>query len=1147
MSSLKQLRKALNLSRDEVALFRSALDTAREQGSLETLRIVKGWDERKHPRGQPDNAGQFTSGERAPLFELSDEDEPDHSEIHDKWSDEDSAIESGREQEREARDQKHDKARERDREDAQDRSVEGWRSDDKRIVKERQIEDENREWARVREDEKAFARIRREVTRDRESESTAARRVRDKALATIDREYKQREEEVFKLDNSEETGEDPPAEYYKQLDALEKWHEQRLSKAEKEYEKATEAIDEKYDGEFASRHEEYRDQQDAARRAEDQRISDARQKEDDELEAQRDADLESFGEKYDEETERLRAEVHAKHDADHARRDRDRYHARRESHPDAHAAYYTDDDHKRHRGKLKAFNPAQPRDDAGRWSGSAHKPTHNLTDAQRSTLKQLALLFPDGVHHLLDDSGRVSDAALGVSADQTESALREQIDQHRAAWHAVNDKINDALREVQRTEDIDTADELLNREIEYTLFRSEFDGLRDNEATVGIADALDAAQNSEFPSHPILPWDLHFARDPEQEIPETGHESLAAQADDYARAVDEHKARLEELVARTEGTREQAERESAKFRAEQRQHLERIAGECAKSLEAAGVGESRGRVEDLAARVAGLLTHFPPSEQKAVRKAAAHAPKGGVTIGGKKYAGGEFIPAHVMAEATEEEKENVEGAQEPEEEWDGEIDQDAVNSANTPYSDRNIAQWSNEDGEKHEIWVEEGRYTPPGEDEMTVYRFISFDSNDDREQEGEWVAERDDAIREGKQYARNNHEETRDPEDSDIEDVNGQDWGNRETIGNYTTEDGSERTVRLEEGTFDFGGTEHECYRWTTRRDEDGEWTLDRRQAVRDGEAYAEENHHEPEEGGEDEDDSPDYSDVSGGAPVDLKELPPPTKREVTLGEEKQAKSAAKFEMGNVDTEQADHLISTIFGAKSAEAGRAALVASLGMPDDATVRVTYAGDYQKLFSDDMPADGAQGVRISVDHPKMGRVFRFVGVDHEGKRFIRNEIIEIKAAHQGEGLGAEIFSKQVEAAAESGIDYIATHAAGSSGGSMNGYYTWPRFGYNQGLDDSTALGRKVLAKFPDAQSVLDVMTTQEGRDWWKENGSDLYKARFDLTPGSRSLAILSAYQQERAKKKGTKKSTFRPTTKRPLMPRGSGSKSKTKSN
>ncbi len=618
MSSLKQLRKALNLSRDEVALFRSALDTAREQGALETLRIVKGWDERKHPRGQPGNAGQFVGAERAPLFELADDDETDHSEIHDKWSDEDSAIESEREQEREARDQKHDKARERDREDAQDRSVEGWRSDDKRIVKERQIEDENREWARVREDEKAFARIRREVTRDRESELTAARRVRDKALATIDREYKQREEEVFKLDNSEETGEDPPAEYYKQLDALEKWHEQRLSKAEKEYEKATEAIDEKYDGEFASRREQYRDQQDAARRAEDERISDARQKEDDELEAQRDADLESFGEKYDEETERLRAEMHAKHDADHASRDRERYHARRESHPDAHAAYYADDDHKRYRGELKAFNPSQPRDDAGRWSGSAHKPTHNLTDAQRSTLKQLALLFPDGVHHLLDDSGRVSDAALGVAPEQSETALREQIDQHRAAWHAVNDQINDLLREVQRTEGIDTADELLNREIEYTLFRGEFDALRDNEATAGIADALDAAQNSEFPSHPILPWDLHFARDAEQEISETGHESLATQADDYARAVGEHKARLEELAARTEGTREQAERESAKFRSEQRQHLEHIAGECAKALEGTGLGESRAAVEDLAARVTGLLTHFPASERKAL-------------------------------------------------------------------------------------------------------------------------------------------------------------------------------------------------------------------------------------------------------------------------------------------------------------------------------------------------------------------------------------------------------------------------------------------------------------------------------------------------------------------------------------------------
>lgn len=46
---------------------------------------------------------------------------------------------------------------------------------------------------------------------------------------------------------------------------------------------------------------------------------------------------------------------------------------------------------------------------------------------------------------------------------------------------------------------------------------------------------------------------------------------------------------------------------------------------------------------------------------KSFRKAAAHAPKGGVTVGGTEYTGGQFIPAEVMEQATAAEKAAVEG------------------------------------------------------------------------------------------------------------------------------------------------------------------------------------------------------------------------------------------------------------------------------------------------------------------------------------------------------------------------------------------------------------------------------------------------------------------------------------------------------
>jgi hypothetical protein len=51
---------------------------------------------------------------------------------------------------------------------------------------------------------------------------------------------------------------------------------------------------------------------------------------------------------------------------------------------------------------------------------------------------------------------------------------------------------------------------------------------------------------------------------------------------------------------------------------------------------------------------------------KAFRKASVHAPAGGVTVGGKEYKGGEFIPGDVMDKATDEEKAAVEGGRKAE-------------------------------------------------------------------------------------------------------------------------------------------------------------------------------------------------------------------------------------------------------------------------------------------------------------------------------------------------------------------------------------------------------------------------------------------------------------------------------------------------
>jgi hypothetical protein len=60
---------------------------------------------------------------------------------------------------------------------------------------------------------------------------------------------------------------------------------------------------------------------------------------------------------------------------------------------------------------------------------------------------------------------------------------------------------------------------------------------------------------------------------------------------------------------------------------------------------------------------------------------------------------------------------------------------------------------------------------------------------------------------------------------------------------------------------------------------------------------------------------------------------------------------------------------------------------------------------------------------------------------------------------------------------------------------------------------------VVASNPTASdrkpSVLDLMTTQAGRDWWQKNGVWLNNAVFDLTDNSLSLRTNAAYAAEQA--------------------------------
>jgi hypothetical protein len=122
-----------------------------------------------------------------------------------------------------------------------------------------------------------------------------------------------------------------------------------------------------------------------------------------------------------------------------------------------------------------------------------------------------------------------------------------------------------------------------------------------------------------------------------------------------------------------------------------------------------------------------------------------------------------------------------------------------------------------------------------------------------------------------------------------------------------------------------------------------------------------------------------------------------------------------------------------------------------------------------------------------------------------------------------GMGAAMLVKQVNTAKSLGIRTIHNYSADGKG--YNGYYTWPRYGANAPLTSEIrsktleperydAFRSALSQRFPDLASkkdltLQDLMSTQPGRDFWKQHGFGL-QATFDLTPGSQTMRAFESY-------------------------------------
>ncbi len=132
--------------------------------------------------------------------------------------------------------------------------------------------------------------------------------------------------------------------------------------------------------------------------------------------------------------------------------------------------------------------------------------------------------------------------------------------------------------------------------------------------------------------------------------------------------------------------------------------------------------------------------------------------------------------------------------------------------------------------------------------------------------------------------------------------------------------------------------------------------------------------------------------------------------------------------------------------------------------------------------------------------------------------INNELFEVSKEEQGKGLGTSMFVDQVRQAKAMGVDYIKTHAARKDSDdpeeAMNGYYTWPRLGYDGDLGSQKS---KLPEQFRTAQTIQDLYAMPGGKEWWREHGESI-DLKFDLANGSRSMKVLEAYLKAKEEKK-----------------------------
>lgn len=150
---------------------------------------------------------------------------------------------------------------------------------------------------------------------------------------------------------------------------------------------------------------------------------------------------------------------------------------------------------------------------------------------------------------------------------------------------------------------------------------------------------------------------------------------------------------------------------------------------------------------------------------------------------------------------------------------------------------------------------------------------------------------------------------------------------------------------------------------------------------------------------------------------------------------------------------------------------------------------------------------AGGISITAENPMFSMPsVRVIYEDFEGPEFYLDQtLFGLQQEMQGQGIASRSVAMMVEAARERGFTAITTY--GEKGDNSVGYLVWPRLGFDGDLTDFHK--QSLPTNLQGAETILDLMESEEGRRWWAINGTPV-ALRFDLTSGSKSTRMLNNY-------------------------------------